>query len=178
MPLGKPGSYDAGLTGSVYVIRTGPKQYRMRYSAGERYAMIGNIKRGLVHMGYAVSTYGIEWVKNAKPVLSPRLDAVKPYEALVSKPSLLYDRGSYHMWLSVFCMEVRGYHLNYARSRDGVHWERFPVEEILSLTPVGIDSQNQSYANVIEVGDELWMFYVCNQFGTTGIGLATMITSL
>src|SRR5205085_2675044 len=89
LPLGKPGSYDAGLTGSVYVIRVGPKRYRMWYSAGERYVMVGAIKRGLVHIGHATSSDGIEWVKSENPVLSPRLDAVKPYEAVVSKPSIL-----------------------------------------------------------------------------------------
>jgi hypothetical protein len=43
-----------------------------------------------------------------------------------------------------------------------------------SCTPGGFDSHHQSYANVIEQGDELWMFYVGSSFGSTGIGLATM----
>jgi hypothetical protein len=146
----------------------------MWYSAGERYAMIGKIKRGLVHIGHAISSDGIEWVKSKDPVLSPRLNAVTPYEAVVSKPSVMQEKGTYHMWLSVFCMEGRGYRLNYARSQDGLHWKRFVDEEIISLTPGGFDSENQSYANVIDMGDELWMFYVGNRFGATGIGLATM----
>jgi hypothetical protein len=174
LPLGPRGSFDAGLTGSVYVIRTGPKQYRMWYSAGDRYAMVGTIKRGLVNIAHAVSTDGIEWTKNAQPVMRPRLDAVQPYEAVVSKPSVLRLGGFYHMWLSVFCMEGRGYRLNYARSRDGLVWERFADQEVLQLTPAGFDSENQSYANVIDAGDELWMFYVGNRFGATGIGLATL----
>jgi hypothetical protein len=174
LQLGPRGSFDAGLTGSVYVIRTGPKQYRMWYTAGERYAMVGAIKRGLVNIAHAASTDGIEWVKDAQPVMRPRLDSVHPYEAVVSKPSVMKIGGFYHMWLSVFCMEGRGYRLNYARSRDGLTWERFADEEVLPLTPGGFDSENQSYANVIEAGEELWMFYVGNRFGATGIGLATL----
>jgi len=42
------------------------------------------------------------------------------------------------------------------------------------LTPGGFGSTNQSYPNVIEKGDELWMFYVGNRFGATGVGWATM----
>ena len=42
------------------------------------------------------------------------------------------------------------------------------------MTPDGFDSVNQSYPNVIEVGEELWMFYVGNNFGATGIGWASM----
>ena len=42
------------------------------------------------------------------------------------------------------------------------------------LTPGAFDSKNQSYPNVVEVGDELWMFYAGNTFGATGVGLAIM----
>ena len=38
LPLGKPGEYDAGVTGSVAVLKTGPQTYQMWYTAGERYA--------------------------------------------------------------------------------------------------------------------------------------------
>jgi predicted GH43/DUF377 family glycosyl hydrolase len=179
LPLGKSGDYDAGVTGSVAVLRTGPQTYQMWYTAGERYAILDWIspgfKRGIVHVGHAVSRDGVDWVKSQKPVLSPRLDAAKPYEAVVSKPGIILMNGTYHMWLSVFTMqEGGGYHLNYARSRDGLAWERFADEEVMPLTPGGFDSNHQSYANVIEQGDELWMFYVGNTFGATGIGLATM----
>ena len=116
----------------------------------------------------------IDWVLDRTPVLSPRLGTVQPYEAVVSKPSVLRIGGTYHMWLSVFSMDDVGYRLNYARSTDGVHWERFAGDEVLPLTPGGFDSKNQSYANVVEVGDELWMFYAGNSFGATGVGLATM----
>jgi predicted GH43/DUF377 family glycosyl hydrolase len=179
LPLGKPGEYDAGVTGSVAVLKTGPQNYQMWYTAGERYAILDWIspgfKRAIVHIGHAVSLDGITWVKTQKPVLSPRLDAVKSYEAVVSKPGIILMNGTYHMWLSVFTMqEGGGYRLNYARSKNGLDWERFADEEVMPLTPGGFDSNHQSYANVIEQGDELWMFYVGNAFGSTGIGLATM----
>jgi predicted GH43/DUF377 family glycosyl hydrolase len=107
-------------------------------------------------------------------VLSPRLGAVRPYEAVVSKPSVLRIGRTYHMWLSVFSMDDTGYRLGYARSRDGVLWQRFSDQEILPLAPGGFDSRNQSYPNVVEVGDELWMFYAGDTFGAKGLGLATM----
>ena len=71
-------------------------------------------------------------------------------------------------------MEEVGYRLGYARSADGVHWERSFSDDILELTPGAFDSKNQSYPNVVEVSDELWMFYAGNTFGATGVGLATM----
>ena len=178
LPLGKPGECDAGITGSVAVLKT-DRTYQMWYTAGERYAVLDWIrpgfKRGIVHIAHASSLDGIEWIKDQKPVLSPRLDAVPSYEAVVSKPAVVLINGIYHMWLSVFTMQDGGgYRLNYARSTDGLHWERFANEEILPLTPGDFDSEHQSYADVIEQGDELWMFYVGNTFGSTGIGLTTM----
>jgi hypothetical protein len=173
LPLGPPGSFDGGLTGSVCVTRSATNRYRMWYTAGGRYAMIGPIKRAIAHIGYATSKDGVNWEKDARPIMSPREDAVQPYEAVVSKPTVLFLHGAYHMWLSVFCMEGRGYRLNYAHSTDGIRWQRF-YDEILPLTPGGFDSDNQSYANVVEQGNELWMFYVGNDFGRTGIGLATL----
>ena len=104
-------------------------------------------------------------MKDSKPVLRPRLDAVKPFEAVVSKPAIIHTAGWYHMWLSAFRMEDRGYWQNYARSRDGLCWERFADEVVLPLTPG---------ANVIQSGAEWWLFYAGNRFGTTGIGLATL----
>jgi predicted GH43/DUF377 family glycosyl hydrolase len=174
IPLGRPGEFDAGITGSVDVMQLAPGRLRMWYSAGERYELIGGTKRGIVHIGHATSHDGIDWVLDRTPVLSPRLGTVQPYEAVVSKPSVLRIGGTYHMWLSVFSMDDVGYRLNYARSTDGVHWERFAGDEVLPLTPGGFDSKNQSYANVVEVGDDLWMFYAGNSFGATGVGLATM----
>ncbi|MBM3775568.1 MAG: hypothetical protein FJW37_10450 [Acidobacteria bacterium] len=174
LPLGKRGSFDGGLTGSVCVLRTAPDQYRMWYTAGERYEIFDGAKRGIVHIGYAASRDGLQWAPAKKPLLSPRLDNVTPYEAVVSKPSVLRLGGTYHMWLSVFAMQGKGYRLGYARSRDGLRWERSLDQEILPLTPGGFDSINQSYPNVIEAGDELWMFYAGDRFGSTGIGLATL----
>jgi hypothetical protein len=136
LPLGTQGEHDAGVTGSVAVLQTGLQTYQMWYTAGERYAILDWIspgfKRGIVHIGHAVSRDGIEWVKTRKPVLSPRLDAVKAYEAVVSEPAVNLIKGTYHMWLSVFTMENGGgYRLNYARSNDGRAWERFPDDEIM-----------------------------------------------
>ena len=181
LPLGKPGDYDAGLTGSVCVLRTAPAEYRMWYTAGERYVRFGEVNRGIVHIGYGTSEDGIDWAKSEQAALSPRLDTVQPFEAVVSKPSVILLGKTYHMWFSVYSMAVEadaggrgGYRLAYARSQDGLTWERFDDAEILPLSPEGFDSRNQSYPNLVEMEDELWMFYVGNDFGSTGIGLATL----
>ena len=174
LPLGPSGSFDAGMTGSVCVLKFTPNDYRMWYTAGERYEHIEGSKRGIVHLGYATSQDGIVWRRHPQPQLSPRLSDSRPFETVVSKPCVLKLNDTYHMWFSVYQMEGNGYRLGYARSKDGKNWNRVLNQEILALTPGGFDSVNQSYPNIIEIDDELWMFYVGNSFGATGIGWATM----
>ena len=200
LPTGEAGSYDAGLTGSVFVLRRGCNDYVMWYTAGEKYVHFGKRIRGIVHLGVARSQDGITWEKFKEPAIRARMEAVDPYEAVTSKPAVLHVDGIYHMWFSVYKMapgtipsadfetpnqgggnaqpkpttSEAGYRIEYARSTDGIHWERFADQPVLPLTPSGFDSKNQSYPSIIEMGDQLWMFYTGNDFGKTGIGLATM----
>ena len=203
LPLGAPGSYDAGLTGSVDVLRESAGRYLMWYTAGERYVRFGARNRGIVHVGAAQSSDGINWTKAPRPAIAARLESVDPYEAVVSKPYVLKINGVYHMWFCVYAMAPgakpsaagpeyrgeqdqdrskweritqaeRGYHIEYARSVDGVNWQRQADQPVMSLTPGGFDSRNQSYPAVIDMGSQLWMFYVGDEFGSTGIGLATL----
>jgi predicted GH43/DUF377 family glycosyl hydrolase len=204
LPLGAPGSYDAGLTGSVDVLRESADRYLMWYTAGERYVRFGARNRGIVHVGAAQSRDGINWTKAPRPAIAARLESVDPYEAVVSKPYVLKIDGVYHMWFCVYAMAPgakpsaaagpeyrgeqdrdrskwerithaeRGYHIEYARSVDGVNWQRQADKPVMSLTPGGFDSRNQSYPAVIDMGTQLWMFYVGDEFGSTGIGLATL----
>lgn len=174
LALGPPGSIDAGLTGGMSVLRNGPSDYFMWYTAGERYEWVGPIYRSIVHTGIARSSDGIDWTKLPEPAVSPRLDAVKPFEAVTAKPCVLKINNIFHMWYSAFRMEGAGYRIEYARSEDGIHWVRFADRPVMKLTPGGFDSKNQSYPSIIKMGKQLWMFYVGNDFGTTGVGLATM----
>jgi hypothetical protein len=203
LPLGKPGSYDAGLTGSVSVLREASNRYLMWYTAGERYVRFGQRNRGIVHVGAASSPDGLNWTKADKAAVYARVGAVDPYEAVLGKPNVIKVDGVYHMWFSVYAMPPGskpsdpkekyraeqdadrskwqqitsaepGYHIEYAHSTDGVHWQRELDKPVMTLTPGGFDSKNQSYPMVIDMGTQLWMFYVGNEFGSTGIGLATL----
>lgn len=97
LPLGKPGSYDAGLTGSVSVLREGPNKYSMWYTAGEKYVRFGERNRGIVHVGEAHSTDGLTWTKRPEAALRARMEQVDPYEAVLGKPNVIKVDGVYHM---------------------------------------------------------------------------------
>jgi hypothetical protein len=200
LPLGKPGSDDAGLTGSVSVLRESASKYLMWYIAGERYVRFGERNRGVVHVGAAHSTDGIHWTKADKPTLAARLDTVDPYEAVLGKPNAIKVDGVYHMWFSLSAMSAdrtpsgrddekyrrendkdrsewekitrkeRGYHIEYARRADGINWQRQWDKSVMTLTPGEFDSKNQFYPMVIDMGVQPWMFYVGNEFAVPESG--------
>jgi predicted GH43/DUF377 family glycosyl hydrolase len=147
----------------------------MWYTGGEYGPYDDGTRNLIAQIGYATSADGVQWTKAKKnPVLSARKLAIPKFEAVISKPGVILLDGKYHMWYSRRVNDARGYRLAYARSSNGADWERVLDDEVIPYSKDGFDSQNLSYPNVIEMGDELWMFYVGNQFGTTGIGLATM----
>ncbi len=196
LPSGTAGSFDAGAIPSVGVVRNAPDDYLLWYTAAEKYVRFGPVNQGLLHIGGARSRDGLQWEAFDDPVLLARVDAVDPYEACLARPAVIKLDGVYHMWLGVYDMapgnrpsaqtgldasrealirETSGsYRLEYARSTDGVTWTRFADQPVIPLTPGGFDSTSQTYASVVDMGDELWLFYTGDGLGSTGVGLATL----
>lgn len=198
LPSGPPGSFDSGAIPSAAVLRNRDGSYVMWYTAAGKYIPFGSINQGILHIGTARSSDGIHWGKSGVPALRAREGAASPFEACLTRPAVLRINGVYHMWLSVYDMapgsrpgsvlqkpakgrEVErkataagSYHLEYARSSDGVNWTRYAGQSIMPLTPGGFDSHSQSYASVVDMGDQIWLFYTGDGLGSTGVGLATL----
>ena len=201
LPSGPPGSFDAGAIPSVDVLRTGKNDYMMWYTAAEKYVRFGEINQGILHIGMARSRDGISWDKFGQPVLRARAGAADPYEACLARPAVLKLNGVYHMWFGVYDMapgsrpnvaQQNGkdrpkregvsrkataggsYRIEYARSTDGIHWTRFADQPIMPLTPGGFDSHSQTYPSVVDMGEQIWLFYTGDGLGATGVGLAIL----
>lgn len=197
LPSGPPGSFDAGAIPSAAVVRLADDDYRMWYTTAEKYVRFGDVNQGILHIGAARSTDGIHWTKSPAPALRAREAAAEPYEACLARPAVLYLDGVFHMWFGVYDMApgsrpnaaqrdgaitpggtnragAGSYRIEYARSTDGENWVRWADQPVLTLTPGGFDSTSQTYASVVDMGDQLWMFYTGDGLGSTGVGLATL----
>jgi predicted GH43/DUF377 family glycosyl hydrolase len=198
LPSGPSGSFDAGAIPSVGVLRTGKDDYVMWYTAAEKYIRFGEVNQGILHIGTARSRDGINWDKLDRPALWARESAADPYEACLARPAVLHLDGIYHMWFGVYDMAPErrpsdadrvdnspspagtnragagSYRIEYARSTDGVNWTRFADQPIIPLTAGGFDSTSQTYASVVDMGAQLWLFYTGDGLGATGVGLATL----
>lgn len=195
LPSGPPGSFDAGAIPSAAVLREGEDEYVMWYTAAEKYLRFGDVNQGILHIGTARSPDGIRWQKHDTPALRAREGDATPFEACLARPAVIELDGVYHMWFGVYDMArdsradgsgespspegrertgAGSYRLEYARSTDGVNWTRYADQPVMPLTPGGFDSTAQTYASVVDMGEQLWMFYTGDGLGATGVGLATL----
>jgi hypothetical protein len=128
-------------------------------------------------IGHAVSTDGINWVKEeARQIIADRLDADES-QAL---PTVIGINGRYHMF---FCYRQssdfrknkdRGYRIGHAYSDDLANWVRDDEHPHLDITNGGWDSEMLCYPHVFECDGKTYLLYNGNEFGRYGFGLAVL----
>ena len=90
-----------------------------------------------------------------------------------------FANGKYHMF---FCYRYslgyrgreKGYRIGYASSVDLVHWVRDDSRAGIDVSDEGWDSEMISYPHVFELDGRTLMFYLGNQVGRHGFGLAEL----
>ena len=198
IPSGPPGSFDSGAIPSAAVLREGEDDYRMWYTAAGHYLRFGEINQGILNIGEARSRDGIQWEKLEEPAMLAREGDTEPFEACLARPFVLKQDGVYHMWFGVYDKNPGAkpnppgdntpssaganrtgagsgsYRIEYARSTDGNHWTRYADQPTFPLSPGEFDSASQTYVSIVDMGEQLWMFYTGDGLGATGVGLATM----
>ncbi|KAK9794077.1 hypothetical protein WJX73_009633 [Symbiochloris irregularis] len=112
-------------------------------------------------IGYAVSTDGIEWQRQAEPVLTPVLEWEGP---AVMNPVVIFDKRSstFRMWYSAG-EQYEPVAVGYATSKDGITWERHSSgAPIFSGTghDGDWDSARASVGQVVLASDWHYMFYM------------------
>ena len=77
------------------------------------------------------------------------------------------------MWFSYREGGGDKYKIGYALSIDGRNWTNF-LEQGLSTSSVGWDSEMVCYPYVFKHNDEIYMLYNGNDYGKEGFGLAIL----
>lgn len=131
---------------------------------------------GNMKIGYAQSSDGIHWEKNA---LSPALDLGNWGswdDRGVWAPSVLLDGFEYRMWYSGWNGNNVG--IGYATSSDGINWKRESNYPAINIGTTGAwDYYNVSNASVILHDKKYKMWYSgCSQDETYKIGYAVGAT--
>jgi predicted GH43/DUF377 family glycosyl hydrolase len=150
------------------------KNWKMWYNSGKGYSIINGKPEYNLQIKYAVSANGIDWNKQ-------NIVCIAPIEnEIVARPSVIYVNGKYLMWYSrrsIFDFRTNpsnSYKIGYAESMDGIIWNRKDDTVNIDITDKlgDWDYQMMAYPYVIQLNNQLVMFYNGNGFGKTGFGYA------
>jgi hypothetical protein len=160
---------DPYLTATPWVIVENGT-WRMWYVSATEWRMMREGPRHWYHIRYAESADGIHWRREGRVCI----DYQSSDEHAITRPCVLRDGHRYRMW---YCARGPRYRLGYAESDDGVVWTRLDASPEAALPPSPSPSEWDSgmigYPTVVSHGGRLHMFYNGNDYGRTGIGLAT-----
>lgn len=141
--------------------------WRMWYVSGSRWEHEGGRPKHYYNVRYAESQDGIKWRRTGIVCL----DYGSPEEFAISRPCVLKDRDLYRAW---YACRGTAYRIGYAESKDGVSWVRKDDLAGIEASPAGWDSQMLAYPCVFDHSGKRFMLYNGNDYGRTGIGLASL----
>ncbi len=162
-------------------ILSGPKIrkfndiFYLYYIAGKKWVLDGIKPEPVYKIRMAISKDGINWTKYGKDLIETKLET---NEAQAS-PDVFYFRGKYHMFFCYrysikFRGKEKGYRIGYAYSEDLKSWIRDDSKAGIDVSDEGWDSEMIAYPHVFELDEKVYMFYLGNQVGRYGFGLAEL----
>jgi hypothetical protein len=118
-------------------------------------------------LGYLESADGVAWPATSELCFPQGQDGIFGY----GRSAIWNDADGYHAMLSV--RRHSGYRIEYAASRDGIHWAT-PGAGGFSLLPADtLDDQAETmFPSVVRVDDDLYVFYNGDDFGRDGVRCA------
>ena len=172
------------LTHSVHepFIISGPKIrfyngiWHLWYIAGRRWIESGGRMEPVYKIRKAHSNDGIHWEKDDRDLIPDKLDENKAQ----ASPDVFFYREQYHMF---YCYRhgtdyrgPRGYRIGHASSDNLTDWIRDDSKVGLDISKSGWDNESIAYPHVFELDGKVFMFYLGNQVGRYGFGLAQLET--
>lgn len=168
-------SVDEPFVVSGPKIRRFNNKFYLFYIAGKKWIRDGGKPEPVYKIRMAISDDGLNWTKENRDLI---INKVEENEAQAS-PDVFYYEGKYHMF---FCYrhstgyrgKEKGYRIGYASSTDLLNWQRDDAKAGIDVSEEGWDSEMISYPHVFELDNEMFMFYLGNQVGKYGFGLAKL----
>lgn len=157
------------LVAGPFVVREGGR-WRMWYCSGTDWRFPGGNPEPIYTVFHAESADGVSWAPPAGPVIGYKFDG-----EVVSAPWVEKAGGEYLMWYSTRGHETReakSYTVGFARSGDGLAWERRDDLAGIARSESGWDSEMVCYPALYPYGERVYMFYSGNGVGRGGVGYA------
>lgn len=179
-----PGPVLSQSPNEAFVL-SGPKvrrfndRWQLFYVAGIRWAMHAGRAESIYRVRMAESSDGLSWERTGRDLLDTRLEA----DECQASPDVVYSGGRYHMF---YCYKYgvdfrngkRGYRIGYAHSADMQQWIRRDDLAGIDVSADGWDSESIAYPHLLELDGTTYMFYLGNQVGREGFGVARLVGTL
>jgi predicted GH43/DUF377 family glycosyl hydrolase len=151
-------------------------RWHMWYLTGTGWIPQAGKPEPLFHLVHAESANGLDWERNAKPILPAKTadecqDVFLPFHANGAWHSVFAYRGA-----TGFRTDPSArYRFGYARSTDLVNWVRDDRQVAWQEPQLGDwDEQMACSSQVLDVDGRLLMFYCGNEIGRWGFGIAEL----
>ncbi len=162
-------------------ILSGPKirkfndAWQLWYIAGKKWVMADGRPEPVYRIRMATSDDGMRWTKQNRDLIPCAVEA----DEAQSSPDVFFHNGRYHMFFSYrhstnYRGKEYGYRIGYAVSDDMYQWTRDDSKAGIDISDSGWDSEMISYPHVFELDGEIYMFYLGNQVGKHGFGMAKL----
>lgn len=151
------------------------------YSAGKKWLTTEDGKvEPLYKIRLAISDDGINWTRTHKELIEDKYG----FEESQATAEVIFRNDKYHMFYSYRQStdyrrnKDRSYRIGYASSTDLINWKREDSKAGIDVSQEGWDSELVAYPHVFELDGEIYMFYLGNQVGRYGFGVAKLIGEL
>jgi len=162
-------------------VLSGPKirrfgdRWYLFYIAGRKWKIVDGRPEPVYKIRVASSNDGVAWVKADRDLIESRLEV----DEAQASPDVFLRDGRYHMFFCYrrsenFRGRENGYRIGYAVSDDLHRWIRDDSKVGIDISETGWDSEMISYPHVFELDGETYMFYLGNQVGREGFGIARL----
>lgn len=157
-------------------IRRFNNQWYLFYIAGKKWILDHGKPEPVYRIRLAISSDGLNWNKHSHDLIETKLES----DEAQASPDVIFFEGKYHMF---FCYRhstdyrenKRGYKIGYACSEDLIRWKRDDTKVGIDISEkTAFDDQSMAYPHVFELDNQLYMFYLGNQVGRFGFGLAKL----
>jgi predicted GH43/DUF377 family glycosyl hydrolase len=150
-------------------VRQADDRFQMWYVGGGEWTTVGEKPLPVYNLRYIESPDGIAWGSEGRVCL----DFANEDEHAFGRPWVWEEDGGLAMTYSIRTRS-KDYRLGFARSADGLDWERHDDEVGIDVSESGWDSEMIAYASRVVVGERTFLFYHGNGRGRTGFGYAEL----
>jgi predicted GH43/DUF377 family glycosyl hydrolase len=165
---------DEPFTISGPKIRKFNDKYYLFYIAGNSWVLKDGKPEISHKIRMATSEDGVNWNKHNRDLIP---DNWGENESQAS-PDVIYANGKYHMffcgWVPSSFRETKSRKIGYAFSTDLINWTRDDSKAGIDVSVEGFDNEMVAYPHLFELDGKTYMFYLGNQVGRYGFGLAEL----